>query len=391
VNRAVQALLGAQFLTALADNAVLFTAVAIALQARDTATWYVPALQAGFLVAFVVFAPWVGAYADRRAKASVLLTGNAIKFGGAVAMWLGLEPVLAYAAIGVGAAVYGPAKYGILPELVSHDQLVKANGWVEGSTIAAIVLGTVVGARIADQSTSLALLVIAGCYLASLGATLLIPRHTGAGAPASGGPVHFVAIIRQLFLEQRARFAMLGTSLFWATSAVLRLLLVAWAPVVLATRNTADIADLTLALAVGLVIGSLVVPRLIPIDRLRRARLAAYAMGGCVLLLAAMDSVWPARGALLGIGFTGGLFIVPVNAALQEIGHRTIGSGGVIAVQNFFENVAMLASVATYTAAAGLGVPPVTALLVTGGVVLVITALVSAHLPPDGTASEAPR
>lgn len=134
--------------------------------------------------------------------------------------------------------------------------------------------------------------------------------------------------MRTLFASSRARFVMLGTSPFWAAAAVLRLLLVAWAPIVLLTRNTADIADLTLALAIGIIIGATLVPRLIPIVRLRRARLAAYAMGLFILILSQIDTIWPARAVRVLVGITGGLFMVPVNAAFQKIGHQTIGSGG---------------------------------------------------------------
>src|SRR5512134_1840592 len=165
MNRGILVLLGAQFLTAFADNAILFTAIAMLFEA-PRGDWYVPALQASFLVAFVVLAPWVGVLADRRPKPHVLLLGNVLKAAGAALMFAGVEPIAAYALIGTGAAVYGPAKYGILPELVGTGRLVRANGWVEGSTILAIVLGTVVGSRIADRSVALALIVVIACYAA---------------------------------------------------------------------------------------------------------------------------------------------------------------------------------------------------------------------------------
>src|SRR6187402_1765221 len=146
MSRGVRVLLGAQFLTAFADNALLFTAVAMLIEAPRGA-WYIPALQSCFLVAFVMLAPWVGSLADRRSKPHVLLIGNVLKAAGAGLMFAGVEPMAAYALVGAGAAVYGPAKYGILPELVNSERLVRANGWIEGSTILAIVLGTVVGSR----------------------------------------------------------------------------------------------------------------------------------------------------------------------------------------------------------------------------------------------------
>jgi LPLT family lysophospholipid transporter-like MFS transporter len=385
VSRGVPVLLGAQFLTAFADNALLFTAIAMLLDAPRGA-WYVPALQASFLVAFVALAPWVGPLADRRPKPQVLLLGNVLKNVGAGLMVAGVEPIAAYALVGVGAAVYGPAKYGILPELVGADRLVRANGWIEGSTILAIVLGTVVGSRIADRSVPLALAVIMACYVASAVAMLALPRLAPVQADAEAGLATFVGRMRTLFVAATARFAMLGNSLFWASAAVLRLLLVAWAPAVLLTASASDVADLTLFLALGIVLGALIVPRLIPIAHLRRARLAAYAMGACILVFSLVDSAWPARAVLVAIGVCGGMFLVPINAALQDIGHRTIGSGRAVALQSFFENSAMLTGVGVYTASVGMGAQPVRSIVVVGVLVLIATTLVSWRLPPDPAA-----
>ncbi|HUQ52169.1 MAG TPA: lysophospholipid transporter LplT [Gammaproteobacteria bacterium] len=382
MNRGVAVLLGAQFLTAFADNSILWTAVAMLFEA-PRGDWYVPALQASFLVAFVVLAPWVGVLADRRPKPQVLLIGNVLKAAGAGLMFVGVEPLVAYALVGTGAAVYGPAKYGILPELVGPERLVRANGWIEGSTIVAIVLGSAVGARIADRSVPLALTVVMGCYVTSAAATLVLPRLAAAQVNAEAGLRTFVERMRTLFVVARARFAMLGNSLFWASAAVLRVLLVAWAAKVLATQNSSDVADLTLFLALGIVVGALLVPRLIPIAHLRRARLAAYAMGVTILIFSFVTDWWPARAVLVVIGICGGMFLVPINAALQDIGHRTIGSGRAVALQSFFENSAMLTGVGIYTASVGLGTQPVAALVVVGVFVLVATTVVSWHLPPD--------
>ena len=187
-----------------------------------------------------------------------------------------------------------------------------------------------------------------------------------------------------MFATARARFAMLGNSLFWASAAVLRLLLVAWAPVMLATRTASGVADLTLPLALGIVLGALVVPRLIPIEKLRRARLAAYAMGLAILAFSLVSTIWPARVVLVAIGVCGGLFIVPMNAALQDIGHKSVGSGGAVALQSFFENLAMLTAVGAYTAtSAAFGNKPVASIVAIGAFVLVATFAVSWRLPPD--------
>ncbi len=382
MSRGVRVLLGAQFLTAFADNAILFTAIAMLFDA-PRGDWYVPALQASFLVAFVALAPWAGPLADRRPKPHVLLFGNVLKATGAGLMFAGIEPLVAYAVVGTGAAVYGPAKYGILPELVGPERLVRANGWIEGSTILAIVLGTVVGSRIADRSVPLALLVVIGCYAASGVATFALPRLKAVQADAALGIGVFVGRMRTLFETATARFSMLGNSLFWASAAVLRLLLVAWAPVVLLTASASDVADLTLFLALGIVAGALVVPQLIPLAHLRRARLAAYAMGAAILVFSLVSTAWPARGVLVAIGVCGGMFLVPINAALQNIGHRTIGSGRAVALQSFFENSAMLISVGLYTVAVGAGAEPVRSIVVVGVLVLIATTLVSWRLPPD--------
>jgi LPLT family lysophospholipid transporter-like MFS transporter len=187
----------------------------------------------------------------------------------------------------------------------------------------------------------------------------------------------FVEHSRSFLHTARARFALLGASLFWATAAVLRVLIVAWAPVVLATRSSGEIAELTLFLAIGVIAGAALVPRMIPLEALYRARWASYAIGALVLLFALVDSVWPARLMLLAIGVAGGIFIVPLNAALQHIGHETIGSGHAVAIQNFAQNLAMLAAVGVYTAAAGVGVTPLAAIGGLGVTVLVLSALLS--------------
>jgi len=376
-------LLVAQFLSAFADNALLFTVIAMVMQGGHTGGWYVPALQSAFLVAFVLLAPWVGHFADRRPKPRVLIIGNALKAFGTSLILSGIEPLLAYAIVGAGAAVYGPAKYGILPELVGHQSLVKANGLIEGSTIVAIVLGTVVGGQLADASVKTALLLVLLMFIGSAAVTLLLPRISARGVETGPALAGFIGKLRGFFTTARARFSMLGASLFWATAATLRVLLVAWAPLVLLMKNAGEIAELTLSLAMGIVAGAALVPRLIPIECLRRARLAGYVMGALIILLAGIESLWPARFILFAIGVAGGMFVVPINAALQEIGHRSIGSGGAVAIQNFFENVAMLLAVGLYTFASSQGAHPVPTIGVLGTSAMVATLVVSWHLPQD--------
>ena len=372
-----------QFLTAFADNAVLFTAITMVLQKASVGSWYVPTLQAAFLVAFVVLAPWVGGYADARAKPKVLLRANVVKATGAGLLFIGAEPLLAFVVIGLGAALYSPAKYGILPELVDEQQLVKANGWMEGSTILAILLGSLVGAALSEYSITLALLLVVVLYVVSAVVAAMI-KHDYVVGPSQGQALQrFRSQMQGLLATPRARFATLGVSLFWSAATVLRLLLVAWAPVVLLMASTTDIAFLTMFVALGIAVGAILVPKLIPIAYLRRARLAAYAMGLVIVGLAFIDNVWLARTALFFAGLCGGLFVVPINAALQEIGHKTIGSGGAVAIQNFFENFAMLLASGLYAWVAAKGVDPVGTMLWLGVLVVIATVFVSWRLPKD--------
>ena len=193
----------------------------------------------------------------------------------------------------------------------------------------------------------------------------------------------FYQQIQRLLETPRARFSTLGVSLFWAAATVLRVLLIAWAPVVLFIDSTTDIALLTMFVAIGIALGSLLVPRLIPMAYLRRARLAAYAMALVIIVLSTLDTVWAARLGLFLAGVCGGLFVVPINAALQEIGHLSIGAGGAVAVQNFFENLAMLIASGVYALVAGAGVSPVTTMVSLGIIVMFLTMLVSFKLPKD--------
>ncbi|GMQ88188.1 MAG: lysophospholipid transporter LplT [Gammaproteobacteria bacterium] len=389
MNRGVLPLLVAQFITAFGDNAILFAAIGMVLQADDVAGWYIPALQSSFLVAYVVSAPWVGPVADRFSKARVLLLGNLVKAIGTGLILVGVEPLFAYALVGLGAAIYSPAKYGILPELVPKERLVKANGWIEGSTIAAIIIGAVVGGYLADYSVSGAFLMVLVLYLISMLVTLLIPLIAAQGGTLKNALPNFTYMLRGFLDTPRARFAMLGGSLFWGASAVLRLLLVAWAPLVLGIHSAGDISALALFIAVGIIIGALIAPRFIPLEQLRRARLAAYAMGIMILLFSLVGTpmfslvspVWDARLVLLLTGIAGGIFLVPINAALQDIGHNTIGSGRAVAIQNFFQNFAMLVTVGLYTLAAASDVHPVTTVVALGILILLATVAVALHLP----------
>lgn len=387
MSKHIYPLLIAQFLSAFADNAILFTVIALVMQTAQPAGWYIPALQSAFLIAFVLLAPWVGAFADNHAKSRVLIIANLIKAAGAGLLMLQVEPLIAYCLVGVGAALYSPAKYGILPELAGHHGLVKANSWIEGSTILAILTGMVVGAKVADYSTTWALIGTVALFLISAATTLFLPAKVSRAPVAGSKIVLFYREVRSFLATPRSRFAVLGASLFWAAAACVRVILIAWAPLVLLSHNASDIANLTLFLAIGIIVGSALVPHLIPLEHLRRARIPAYAMAVMIMGLSFTQDVWSARVVLLLMGTAGGMFIVPINAALQELGQQSIGSGGAVAMQNFFQNAAMLLSVGGYTLAASQHINPVAALLGLGGLLFAATFWVVLRLPEANPAS----
>lgn len=387
MNKSLAFLLVAQFLSAFADNAILFTVIALVMHAQNPASWYVPALQSSFLVAFVLLAPWVGQLADRFPKARILVVANLLKASGAGLLFLNVEPLIAYAIVGSGAAIYSPAKYGILPELVKHDELVKANGWIEGSTILAILLGMVIGAKVADYSIHTALIGTIGLFLiSSIFACFLGLKNSSSNKQKTTSAIsEFFTQIQQFFTFERARFVIMGGALFWASAATLRVILVAWSPQVLDLHSATEIAQLTLFLAVGIIVGSICAARLIPLEKLRRARFAAYLMALLIMTLSFTAVIFVAQSILFFIGIAGGMFIVPVNAALQELGKQTIGSGSAIALQGFFHNVAMLLAVGSYSLASAWQVSAVLAMFCLGVLLLTASVFVASKLPPSSS------
>ena len=380
MSKSVAALLVAQFLSAFADNAILFAVIALVLQSSELPGWYIPALQSMFILAYILLAPFAGPFADQRPKRIVLLFGNLLKACGATLILIQVEPLIAFLLVGAGAAIYSPAKYGILPELVDEQQLIKVNSWVEGSTIVAILLGMLVGAKLADQSITHALQMTIGLFICSALVTLILPsvRHHGT-VPTNA--LDFIKDIKLFFDQPIARFSILGAALFWSAAAVLRVMIVAWGALILGMTSASDVAELTLFLAIGIIIGSALAPLLIPMQHLPRVRYAAFALGTLMIILAFMQTLWTARIVMLAIGTAGGIFIVPINATLQEIGHRSIGSGSAVAILNFFANLGMLLSVGIYTLAEGLHVAVVTSMSVAGTIVLVIAVVITLHLP----------
>jgi len=361
-SRGLAAVLAAQFLSAMADNALLFGALAL-LRNDHYPSWTAPLLQEFFVGAFILLAPFVGPFSDSRSKGTVMLLANGVKLVGSLGMCLGLNPFLMYGFVGIGAAAYSPAKYGILSELTSPDQLVKANGLMESSTIAAILIGAVAGGSLADWSVPAALALVTGCYGAAALANLLIPRLPAArGLAKLSAPVilrSFGGAFGSLMRIPDARFSILGTSLFWGAGSTMRFLLVAWVPWALGITNNRMPAYLNAAVAVGIVLGAGLAARFVSIEKAQRAMPAGILLGLSVCLLAGTTSLPLAFGLMTIIGACGGFYVVPLNALLQDRGHRSVGAGNAIAIQNLSENTIMLLMVGLYTITdrAGTSIP----------------------------------
>jgi LPLT family lysophospholipid transporter-like MFS transporter len=372
-SRGMISVLTAQFLSALADNALLFAAIAM-LRLHNAPSWQIPMLQEFFVIAFILLAPFTGPFADAYPKGRVMLISNAMKFLGAAAMLLGLHPLLAYNLVGVGAAAYSPAKYGILGELVSSDKLVKANGMMEGSTIVAILLGAVMGGKLAETSVTQALTAICVCYLLATIANTLIPRLPVAHKLEHFSPLvlirDFWTALSTLFRNRDARFSLLGTSVFWGTGSTLRLLLVAWVPVALGIADLSMPANMSGGVAIGIALGAAGAASFVNLDKINRTLPAGILVGTLIIVFAHATNLYVTIALLVLIGACGGFYVVPLNALLQERGHASVGTGHAVAVQNFFENSAMLSLVGLYVLMERSGIPVIQSATIFGSVVL---------------------
>ncbi|QXO66209.1 lysophospholipid transporter LplT [Morganella morganii] len=362
LNKGMKAVLISQFITAFADNAILF-AILAQLSARHYPEWSQPMLQMVFVLTFIVLAPFVGQIADSFPKGRVMLLSNGCKLIGAVVICLGADPFLGYGLIGVGAAAYSPAKYGILGELTTGEQLVKANGLIEASTIVAILLGSVTGGFLSDYHIMMALILCTVMYGLAALTNLSIPRLPPAKTGLSRNPRTMMSTFFRatvlLWKNQESRFSLTGTSLFWGAGVTLRLMLVLWVPAALGITGQTMPTLLNAMVAVGIVAGAGLAARFITLETVRRCMPAGILIGVMVIIFTFQTSVIPANITLILLGVFGGLFVVPLNALLQKRGKETVGAGNAIAVQNMGENGAMLLMLGLYSLAVKAGVPVV--------------------------------
>jgi len=370
--------IGAQFASALADNALLIVAIALLVQ-QGFAPWWAPLLKVGFMAAYVVLAPWVGPLADAFAKGRVMAAMNVVKMLGLALLALGLNPVAALAVVGLGAAAYAPAKYGLITELAQPAALVKANGWIEISVVSAALLGAVLGGLLVSPlwlASGLALFFdgwdlpadrLTGS-LAALLAIYAVSSLLNAGIPDSGrrqrSAAHdpltllreFRAANRLLWRDREGGLSLAATTLFWGVGATLQFAVLRWAGEAL-SLPLSQAAYLQAAVAVGVIGGAAAAGRWLALHQARHGLWAGVVLGLLMPVVAQIDDVALAAGMLALVGAVGGAMVVPLNALLQHRGATLLSAGRSIAVQGFNENLSVLTMLATYAGCEAVGLP----------------------------------
>ncbi len=372
MKRGFYTIMAAQFCSSLADNALLIAAIALLVE-MHAPEWMKPLLKLFFTISYVVLAPFVGAFADSMPKGRVMFVTNTIKVVGCALMFLTVHPLLAYAVVGFGAAAYSPAKYGILTELLPPEKLVAANGWIEGTTVGSIILGTVLGGALISPTVSAsllsldfptmetgidtpaesAILVIAAVYGLAALFNLRIPDTGARYARQERNPlklaVDFWHCLKVLWRDKLGQISLAVTTLFWGAGATLQFIVLKWADVQLG-MPLSRAAILQGVVALGIAVGAVVAARFVPLKGSLRVLPFGVAMGVLVPMMTLVHTLPVAYATLVLIGAMAGFFVVPMNALLQHRGHVLMSAGHSIAVQNFNENLMILAMLALYAA-----------------------------------------
>ena len=370
MNRGFYTIMAAQFFSSLADNALLIAAIALLVE-MDSPAWMTPLLKLFFVLSYVLLAAFVGAFADAMPKGRVMFITNLIKVAGCALMFFHVHPLISYAVVGFGAAAYSPAKYGILTELLPPEKLVLANGWIEGLTVASIILGTVMGGALinphvaatllkfdfpiidtgVETPTEAALCVIVVAYLVAAIFNLRIPDTGARYAHQERNPARLVAdfarCYTRLWRDKLGQISLAVTTLFWGAGATLQFLVLKWA------EKSLDMpldraAVLQGVVAVGVALGAAAAARFIPLKRSLSVMPLGIAMGIVVTAMTLVHTAWLAYVLLVVIGVLSGFFVVPMNALLQHRGHVLMSAGHSIAVQNFNENMSVLTMLVLY-------------------------------------------
>ena len=401
MKRGFYTIMAAQFFSSLADNALLVVAIAllVELHAPDYLT---PMLKFVFVLFYVILAPFVGAFADSMAKGRVMLISNTIKIAGCTLLFLASQQysaLAAYAVVGLGAAAYSPAKYGILTELLPPEKLVIANGWIEGLTVASIVLGTVIGGLLISPAVSAVflsfdfpvietgvdtvpeagILLIAIFYTIAAIFNLYIPNTGVDHRILKKNPVflvhEFAHCMKLLWMDKLGQISLAVTTLFWGAGATLQFIVLKWADAALG-YPLSKAAQLQGVVAVGIAIGAVIAARLVSLRDSVKVIPLGIAMGIVVMAMILARDLWIALILLVLIGSLAGFFVVPMNALLQHRGHILMGAGHSIAVQNFNENLSILSMLGLYAILVSFDVHVYTVIILFGLFVAVIMALI---------------
>jgi MFS transporter, LPLT family, lysophospholipid transporter len=381
-------IMAAQFFSSLADNALLVAAIALLIQA-EAPSWLTPYLKFFFVISYVVLAPYAGAFADRLPKGQVMLIANTVKIIGCVTMLWGVDPLIAYAIVGLGAAAYSPAKYGILTEYLPHRQLVVANGWIEGLTVASIIIGTMLGGLLIhvrvstellswnlplietsiDTPAEAAIALIIVVYAIAALFNLEVPETGVALKKLPSHPLDtlkdFARCVGHLWRDRLGQISLAVTTLFWGAGATLQFIVIEWARAALGF-DLSKAAILQGVTAVGIAAGAVLASVVVALDRSVRVIPLGIAMGLIVIVMIFVNQIWLAISLMVLIGGLAGFFVVPMNALLQHRGHHLVGAGRSIAVQNFNENASILVMIALYSLLLGVGYSIYTVIVVFG-------------------------
>ena len=344
-------LLLAQFLSAVADNALLFAAIAL-LNQLNAPTWHEPLLREFFIISYIVLAPFVGPFADALPKGKVMFLSNGIKFFGCVLALLGVPPLYAYAIVGIGAAAYSPAKYGILTEMLPPHQLIMANGWMEGTTVTAIILGPIFGSTISANNPYFGIAIITALYMLAAFFNYHIPKmpidHCVGQRSLSFLLKDFWHAFTTLWKDTQGQVSLAVTTLFWGAGATLQFVVLRWADQNFGFSQT-DATKLIAILAVGIAVGSGLASIYVKLEKAANVLPAGIYMGALVVSMVLVHNPIVAAVLLFLIGILAGYFLVPLNSLLQHRGHTLLGAGHSIAVQNFNENIGILLMLGAYT------------------------------------------
>jgi MFS transporter, LPLT family, lysophospholipid transporter len=374
------ALILAQFASGLADNALMILGVFF-LQEQGYPAWWAPLLKFFFTLSYVLLASVVGPLTDAFPKCRVMAIMNTVKLGGVVLLVLGAHPLAAFALIGMAAAVYAPAKYGLVTESVPASHLVRANAWLEVSVVMSVLLGVALGGYLMGWSSRSGVSILSGMFgdvgmttraldafaLVALIYVISALLNAGLGTMGSAGgqhPLHgrdmrwsvFWRSNLQLWRDPLGGVSLYVTTLSWGVGAVLQFAVLAWA------QNMAGLslqqgAYLQALVAIGVVLGALRASRRFQLFNARKAMAWGLLLAALLPLMTLIRSVELALPVLITAGFSGGMLLVPMNALLQHRGQKILTPGRSIAVQGFNENLSVLLMLGAYSALLAVGMP----------------------------------